>query len=80
MGPEGDITPENIDKCRVEVDGTGGNTYIRPHELTYDLWVQLTSENEAQVREALDSILVYRKFYANDLESILKSNLKSDSK
>lgn len=72
------ITPENFNKCYVEVDGPGGFTVIHSHELTYDLAVQLTSGDEAQVRDALDTILIHRKFIARELESILDSKLVSE--
>jgi hypothetical protein len=74
---EEQITPENFNKCHVEVDGPGGFTVIHRHELTYDLAVQLTSGDEAQVRDALDTILIHRKFLARELGSILDNKLES---
>ena len=71
------LTQENFNKCHVEVDGPGGFTVIHRHELTYDLAVKLTSGDEAQVRDALDTILIHRKFLARELESILDNKLES---
>lgn len=74
---ESPITQHNIDKCYVEIDGTGGYTIIQHHELNYGLMVQLTSNDETQVRNALDTVLTHRQFIANELGSILKSDLQS---
>ena len=74
---ESPITQHNINKCYVEIDGTGGYTIIQHHELNYDLMVQLTSNDETQVRNALDTVLTHRQFIANELGSILKSDLQS---
>ena len=76
-GGEDHLTQDNFNKYHVEVDGPGGFTTIHRHEVTYDLMVQLTSGDEAQVRDALDTILIHRKFLARELGSILDNKLES---
>lgn len=71
------LTQENFNKYHIEVDGPGGFTTIHRHEVTYDLMVQLTSSDEAQVRDALDTILIHREFLARELRSILDNKLES---
>lgn len=76
--PEEGITQENFNEYHIEVDGPGGYTIIRQHELTFDLATQITSDDESKVRDALNTILIYRKALANDIESILKNELVSE--
>lgn len=76
-GGEDHLTQDNFNKYHVEVDGTGGFTTIHRHELTYDLMVKFTSGDETQVRDALDTVLIHRQFFARELDSILKSDLQS---
>jgi hypothetical protein len=74
---EGEVTPENFDKCYYEIDGTGGSTVLHPDELSFPLVEQLISDDITQVLWALENILDHRKSLANSLESILESKLES---
>lgn len=67
-----EIDSDNF-KYGIDINGhNGGWGHIWPHELSFTLAQKLRSDDEDQVREALDSVIGNRRYWANELESTLK--------
>ena len=69
------ITEDNFHKYGYDVEGKCGYVGIHTNELTYELSLQLRSDDENQVRDALDTIIRYRMFWANMLSSMLQQEV-----
>ena len=67
-----EIDSDNF-RYSIDVEGHNGDWgHIWLHELSFTLAQKLRSDDEGQVRDALDLIIDNRRFWANQLESLLK--------
>ena len=67
-----EITPNNFWLYGVDVDNENTGTNIHGHELRYQTALQLRSDDEQQVREAMSEVVNHRRFWLSQLESLLK--------
>lgn len=67
-----EITPDNFWHYAVDVDNENTGTNIHGHELRYQTALQLRSDDEQQVREAMSEVVNHRRFWLSQLESLLK--------
>ena len=67
-----EITPDNFWLYDVWIDSETGGTSIHGHELRYHTALQLRSDDEQQVREAMSEIVNHRRFWLSQLEDLLK--------
>lgn len=67
-----EITPDNFWLYGVDVDNETTGTNIHGHELRYHTAIQLRSDDEQQVREAMSEVVNHRRFWLSQLESLLK--------
>ena len=67
-----EITPNNFWHYGVDVDNENTGTNIHGHELRYQTALQLRSDDEQQVREAMSEVVNHRRFWLSQLESLLK--------
>ena len=68
-----EITPDNFWVYGgVDVDNETTGIHIHGHELRYQTALQLRSDDEQQVREAMSEVVDHRRFWLSQLESLLK--------
>lgn len=67
-----EITPDNFWLYGVDVDNENTGTNIHGHKLRYHTALQLRSDDEQQVREAMSEVINHRRFWLSQLESLLK--------
>ena len=67
-----EITPDNFWLYGVDVDNENTGTNIHGHELRYHTAIQLRSDDEQQIREAIAEVINHRRFWLSQLESIAK--------
>lgn len=67
-----DINSDNFYKYGVDVDNDNTGVHIRGGEFRYATALQIRSDDEQQVREAIAEVIDHRRFWASQLESILK--------
>lgn len=67
-----EITPNNFWHYGVDVDNEEYGVHIRGGEFYYDLALQIRSDDEQQVREAIAEVVNHRRFWLTQLESLLK--------
>lgn len=67
-----EITPNNFWHYGVDVDNENTGTNIHGHELRYQTALQLRSDDEQQVREAMSEVVNHRRFWLSQLELLLK--------
>lgn len=69
-----EITIDNFHKFGVDIETLDENNWahIRPGEMTYHTALQFRSDDEQQVRDAIDTIVNNRRFWADQLASFLK--------
>ena len=67
-----DINSDNFYKYGVDVDNDNTGVHIRGGEFRYATALQIRSDDEQQVRDAIAEVIDHRRFWASQLESILK--------
>lgn len=67
-----EITPDNFWLYGVDVDNENYGAHIRGGEFYYDIALQIRSDDEQQVREAIAEVINHRRFWLSQLESIAK--------
>ena len=67
-----EITPNNFWHYGVNIDNEFGGVHIRGHELRFETALQLRSDDEQQVREAMSEVVNHRRFWLSQLELLLK--------
>lgn len=56
----------------VDVENENYGAHIRGGEFCYDTALQIRSDDEQQVREAITEVIYHRRFWLSQLESLLK--------
>lgn len=67
-----EITPNNFWHFGVDVENDNTSVHIRGGEFNYATALQIRSDDEQQVREAIAEVIDHRRFWLSQLESILK--------
>lgn len=67
-----EINSDNFWKYGVDIENENTCTHIRGGEFRYDTALQIRSDDEQQVREAIEEVIDHRRFWLSQLESLLK--------
>lgn len=67
-----EITPNNFWHFGVDVENDNTRVHLRGGEFCYATALQIRSDDEQQVREAIAEVIDHRRFWLLELESILK--------
>lgn len=67
-----EINSDNFWEYGVDVENENYGAHIRGGEFNYDIALQIRSDNEQQVREAIAEVINHRRFWLSQLESLLK--------
>ena len=67
-----EITPNNFWHFGVDVENDNTSVHLRGGEFRHATALQIRSDDEQQVREAIAEAIDHRRFWLSQLESILK--------
>lgn len=67
-----EINSDNFWKYGVDVENDDTSERLRGGEFRYAAALQIRSDDEQQVREAIAEIINHRRFWLSQLESIIK--------
>lgn len=67
-----EINSGNFWEYGVDVESENYGAYIRGGEFRYDTALQIRSDDEQQVREAIAEVIDHRRFWLSQLELLLK--------
>lgn len=67
-----EINSDDFWKYGVDIENENTSTHIRGGEFRYATALQIRSDDEQQVREAIEEVIDHRRFWLSQLESLLK--------
>lgn len=67
-----EITPNNFWHFGVDVENDNTSVHLRGGEFRYATALQIRSDDEQQVREAIAEVIDHRRFWLSQLESVMK--------
>lgn len=67
-----EINSNNFWEYGVDVENENYSAHIRGGEFRYATALQIRSDDEQQVREAIAEVIDHRRFWLSQLESLLK--------
>ena len=67
-----DINSKNFWEYGVDVENDNTSVHLRGGEFRYATALQIRSDDEQQVREAIAEVIDHRRFWLSQLESMMK--------
>lgn len=67
-----EINSNDFWKYGVDVENDNTSVHLRGGEFCYATALQIRSDDEQQVREAIAEVIYHRRFWLSQLESIMK--------
>ena len=67
-----EINSNDFWKYGVDVENDNTSVHLRGGEFYYDAALQIRSDDEQQIREAIAGIIYHRQFWLSQLETIMK--------
>jgi len=67
-----EINSKNFWEYGVDVENDNTSVHLRGGEFRYATALQIRSDDEQQVREAIAEVIYHRRFWLSQLESIMK--------